>query len=44
MTGPPGGTGPPVDTSGNGPPKKTGPPMEWLVRKKYLEKLYENTS
>jgi len=44
MTGPPGGTGPPVDTSGNGPPKKTGPPMEWLVRKKYLEKLYQNTS
>jgi hypothetical protein len=43
MTGPQGGTGPPVDTSGNGPPKKTGPPMEWLVRKKYLEKLYDTS-
>ncbi len=39
VTGPPGGTGPPLDIKGgSGPPKTTGPPMEWLVRKKNLKK------
>lgn len=39
VTGPPRGTGPPeIFSSGTGPPKTTGPPMEWLVRKKNLNK------
>jgi hypothetical protein len=36
-TGPPGGEAPLI-ICGHGPPKKTGPPMEWLVRKKNLNR------